>query len=127
LEFFGRGLVVAEADLAPDGELVVEMAVAQALEPGDFRGDAALRISRSSREAMALATGPEALISNGRLAVAAEGCAWEAAYHKEERLSGERRSPRGAVPSQQPSGCNNHSISIGIEPLRFELGIGFPS
>ena len=32
----------AEADLAPDGELVVEMAVAQALEPGDFRGDAGL-------------------------------------------------------------------------------------
>ena len=32
----------AKADLAPDGELVVEMAVAQALEPGDFRGDAGL-------------------------------------------------------------------------------------
>lgn len=62
-----------------------------------------------------------------RLAVAAEGCAWEAAYHKEERLSGERRSPRGAVPLQQPNGCNNGSISVGIEPSRFELGIGFPS
>ena len=32
----------AEADLAPDGELVVEMAVAQALEPSDFGGDAGL-------------------------------------------------------------------------------------
>ena len=32
----------AEADLASDGELVVEMAVAQALEPGDFGGDAGL-------------------------------------------------------------------------------------
>ena len=72
-------------------------------------------------------TGPEALISNGRLAVAAEGCAWEAAYHKEERLSGERRSPLGAVPLQQPNGCNNRIISVGIEPSRFELGIGFPS
>ena len=32
----------AEADLASDGELVVEMAVAQALEAGDLRGDAGL-------------------------------------------------------------------------------------
>ena len=32
----------AEVDLASDGELVVEMAVAQALEPGDFGGDAGL-------------------------------------------------------------------------------------
>jgi hypothetical protein len=29
-------------------------------------------------------TGPAPLISNGRLAVAAEGCAREAAYHKEK-------------------------------------------
>ena len=62
-----------------------------------------------------------------RLTVAAEGCAWETAYHKEERLSGERRSLRGAVPLQQPNGCNNRSTSLGIEPSRFELGIGFPS
>ena len=64
---------------------------------------------------------------SGRLAVAAEGCALEAAYHKEERLSGKRRSPRGAVPLQQPNGCNSRTISVGIEPSRFELGIGFPS
>ena len=32
----------ARADPAPDGELVVEMAVAQPLEAGDFRGDAGL-------------------------------------------------------------------------------------
>ena len=32
----------AEVDLAPDGELVVEMAVAQALEASDFGGDAGL-------------------------------------------------------------------------------------
>ena len=63
---------------------------------------------------------------NGRLAVAAEGCAWDAAYNKEERLSGERL-PRGAVPLHQPNGCNNRSISVGIEPSRFELRIGFPS
>ena len=56
---------------------------------------------------------------------ATEGCAWEAAYHKEERLSGERRSLRNAVPSEQPNGCNNGSISVGIEPSRCELGIGF--
>ena len=32
----------AVGDLAPDSELVVKMAVAQALEPGDLRGDAGL-------------------------------------------------------------------------------------
>jgi hypothetical protein len=35
--------------------------------------------SRSSRPDR-----PEALISNGRLAVAAEGCARDAAYHREK-------------------------------------------
>src|SRR4029077_14102310 len=40
-----------------------------------------------------------------------------------ERLSGERRSPRGAVPLQQPNGCNSRSVSVGIEPSQ---GTAFP-
>jgi hypothetical protein len=41
-------------------------------------------------------------------------------YYKTERLSDERRSPCGAPR------CNNRNASVGIEPSRVELGIGFP-
>src|SRR6478672_10899183 len=49
-----------------------------------------------------------------RLAVAAEGCAKEAAYHKEKGLaaSGEPRDARSHC--NNPNGCNSRNASVGM-------------
>ena len=49
------GVVAHAIDLAAQHDLLVEMVVAQALQTGDLRFDPALRISRSSPDAIALA------------------------------------------------------------------------
>jgi len=72
-------------------------------------------------EVIEMSTDWEALTSNGLcLAVAADGCAMDAAYSRKERLNDERRGAQGV------SRCNNRNAGIRIEPSRFELGIGFP-
>ena len=44
-----------------------------------------------------------------------------------QRGKAKRRAakPRGAVPLQQPNGCNNRSISVGIEPSRSNWELAF--